>query len=82
MATLMAVLLNVALNFVLIWGIGPWSGLGFAGSPLATSITMWVTTLTVLIYCARVRGLLSGALSLYALALALLLNPHTISVVV
>jgi len=35
---------NVALNQVFIFGVpGHWDGLGFVGSPLATSVTRWLS---------------------------------------
>jgi Na+-driven multidrug efflux pump len=38
-AVSVAAVVNVGLNRVLIWGVGSWGGLGFQGSPIATSLS-------------------------------------------
>jgi len=43
-------LLNVGLNFLLIFGVGSWGGLGFDGSALATAISRWLLLLAVCAY--------------------------------
>jgi len=47
--------LNIALNYVLIYGIDDWNGLGFAGSPIATSISRTLLLLVVTIYVFATR---------------------------
>jgi MATE family multidrug resistance protein len=37
-------------NYVLIYGIGPWHGLGFIGSPIATVIASWFQPLALFSY--------------------------------
>eukprot|EP00741_Cyanophora_paradoxa_P010627 tig00020537_g10271.t1 len=39
---IIANLLNLALNFLLVRGLGSWPGLGFTGSSLATTISRWL----------------------------------------
>ena len=43
-------LVNVALNFLLIFGVGSWGGLGFDGSAIATAISRWLLLLVVCAY--------------------------------
>lgn len=46
-------IINFVANRVLIWGVGPWSGLGFNGAPIATNISRFallVITLTIARY--------------------------------
>jgi len=59
------VLANVLLNLVLIHGTSwaqpgvdepLWAGLGFIGSPIATSITRWLTLVVLVLYLLRARG--------------------------
>eukprot|EP01139_Manchomonas_bermudensis_P002152 Amastigsp_a3862_15.p1 type:complete len:515 gc:universal Amastigsp_a3862_15:87-1631(+) len=51
-ATFVAV--NLGANLLLVFGIpGRWGGLGFAGSPLATTLSRW---LMLVVYCAYVFG--------------------------
>lgn len=51
------VVVNLLLNLLFIWGIpGVHSGLGFAGSPLATVVSRWLQLLTFLFYV-KFRGL-------------------------
>jgi len=42
--------LNIVLNYFLIYGIHTWDGLGFAGSPIATSISRTLLLIVVAIY--------------------------------
>jgi MATE family multidrug resistance protein len=60
------VILNVPLNYVLIWGIGGWSGLGLLGAGLASVIAdglalalavLWLARSGLLVRRARVPGL-------------------------
>jgi Na+-driven multidrug efflux pump len=44
------VVLNVAINIVLVHGVGSWHGLGFRGSPIATSITSWGNFVMLAVY--------------------------------
>ncbi|GMF19825.1 unnamed protein product [Phytophthora lilii] len=37
-------------NYVLIYGIGPWHGLGFIGSPIATVVACWFQPLALFSY--------------------------------
>eukprot|EP00871_Galdieria_phlegrea_P006067 jgi/Galph1/948/GphlegSOOS_G5712.1 len=41
---------NLALNLVLVFGIGSFSGLGFIGSPIATSLTTWIQVALLWLY--------------------------------
>ncbi|OQR83964.1 hypothetical protein ACHHYP_14069 [Achlya hypogyna] len=43
--SVVTMLLNIALNQLLIYGVGTWRGLGFAGSPWATVISSYVQLL-------------------------------------
>ncbi len=47
---MVAVCVNAALNYILIWGVGGWGGLGFKGSPIATSLSSYVLLFTLLAY--------------------------------
>ena len=52
------VFVNAGLNYLLIFGIeGHFSGLGFIGSPIATSITKILRGLCLIYYCISVRSL-------------------------
>lgn len=48
--SLAAALGNIVVNVVLVHGAGGWSGLGFVGSPLATSLTTWARVVLLLVY--------------------------------
>ena len=48
--SLAAALGNIVVNVVLVHGAGGWSGLGFIGSPLATSLTTWARVVLLLVY--------------------------------
>ena len=48
---------NAGLKYLLIYGFNGWSGLGFIGSPIATSITKITRGLFLVWYCVGVRRL-------------------------
>lgn len=54
------VLLNVPLNYILIWGIGDWPGLGLLGAGLASLIAETLALLLALVWLWR-HGLLRAA---------------------
>lgn len=47
---------NAGLNYVLIFGAFGFEGLGFIGSPIATSVTRWASFVMVLVYVAWKGG--------------------------
>lgn len=53
----LAVILNIPLNYVLIWGIGDWQGLGLIGAGLASLIAEALALLVAISWLAR-KGLL------------------------
>ncbi|WP_322890581.1 MULTISPECIES: MATE family efflux transporter [unclassified Yoonia] len=53
----LAVILNIPLNYVLIWGIGDWQGLGLIGAGLASLIAEALALLVAIGWLAR-KGLL------------------------
>lgn len=46
---------NAALNYVLIFGLGRWHGIGYIGSPVATAISIWLQLITYIIYMFAIR---------------------------
>jgi putative MATE family efflux protein len=50
---LISAILDIALNPLLIAGIGPWKGLGIAGSALATALSQWVTLVALIVWLYR-----------------------------
>ena len=51
----LAVILNIPLNYLLIWGIGDWPGLGLVGAGLASLIAETLALLVAIIWLARHR---------------------------
>lgn len=51
----LAVILNIPLNYLLIWGIGDWPGLGLVGAGLASLIAETLALLVAVIWLARHR---------------------------
>jgi MATE family multidrug resistance protein len=56
----LAVILNIPLNYVLIWGIGDWQGLGLIGAGLASLIAEALALLVAICWLAR-KGLLRAS---------------------
>lgn len=52
--------LNAALNYLLIYGWDGFGGLGFIGSPIATSVTAWASCLALAAYVLRTRALVGN----------------------
>ena len=53
--TLAAIPLNAGFNYVLIFGVGSWSGLGVMGAGIGSSLTNAVMGITLAWYCARAK---------------------------
>ena len=46
---------NIALNQILIYGIGSWNGFGFEGSPLATTLSLILQLLLFYFWCILIK---------------------------